>query len=169
MRLVPILLAFPLTDMMYTVIVSDGNCMVRDTVFVTVNESLLVDVLGDSIACQREVDLTASAGEAQNAIWSYDRDLNDIFATGTNTVTVTVDSSLTVYLMSATSEDCQGMDSITIRREEVFIQGDSTLKVCEGDTFQVSISSAIADHQLTYEWAPANRDYFRRKYKHTDI
>jgi gliding motility-associated-like protein len=148
-------IAFPPNDMIYTVIVSDGNCMVRDTVFVTVNESLDVDILGDTIACQRDVQLTASAGVASSAIWAYDKDMTDVFSTGTNTVTVQVDSTLTVYLMSATSEDCEGIDSLTINREEVFFTADSLIRVCEGDTFMVNVESLIPDHQLFYDWMPS--------------
>lgn len=149
--------AYPDADIFYTVIVSDGNCTVTDTVFVTVNESLLVDILGDSIACQREVALKASSGVEANAVWAYDRDMTDVFATGTNEVTVEVDSVLTVYLMSSTNEDCLGSDSIVIVREEVFFEQDSSYKVCEGDTFKVSVSNQIPDHVLSYEWEPANR------------
>lgn len=150
-------MAYPPDDIFYTVIVSDGNCMVSDTIFVTVNESLLLDIIGDSIACQREVALKASAGVEQNSLWSYDRDMNDIFATGTNEVIVEVDSTLTVYLMSSTSEDCFGMDSITIVREEVFFEVDTLLRVCQFDTFQVMVENLIQDHNLSYEWMPAAR------------
>lgn len=149
--------ANPVSDIFYTVIVTDGLCSVTDTVFVTVNESLLLDILGDTIACQEEVDLRASSGVSQNAVWAYDRDMTDVFATGTNQVTVEVDSILTVYLMSATSEDCVGSDSITISREEVFFETDSAIAVCEGDTFQVEVESLIPDHVLDYEWTPASR------------
>ncbi|MDX1684254.1 MAG: PKD domain-containing protein [Saprospiraceae bacterium] len=150
-------MANPVSDIFYTVIVSDGNCSISDTVFVTVNENLLVDILGDTIACQEEVDLRASSGVEQNAIWSYDRDMTDVFATGTNEVTVSVDSILKVYLMSSTAEDCLGNDSIEIERQEVFFDADTSLKVCQFDTFEVNVDNLIPHHQLNFDWQPANQ------------
>ena len=150
-------LAYPTTDMMYTVIVTDGLCTVRDTVRVTVNESLILDIEGDTIACQEQVDLRIASGVPANAIWATDRNLQNIIATGTNEITVNVDSFLTVFVMSSTTEDCQGMDSINIRREEVFFEADTSLRVCEGDTFSVMVTNLIPDHALNYTWAPGNR------------
>lgn len=147
--------ATPTSDIVYKLVITDGNCTEEDSVLVTVSDLLNIDIKGDSVICGKDLELIANGGVESTVEWSDLSDFSNILSNGSYTLKTQVDGKKTFYVRAKSAFNCPGLDSITVRNEEVnsSISLDS-VRVCEGDTFQLKIQNGNPNHQLSYTWQP---------------
>ncbi len=147
--------ASPTMTTTYKVVVADSNCSVTREVTVKVNDLLDIDVLGDSIACSRQVHLFTNGGVEQTVQWASDRAFKNLLSEGTYELDFTIEGVDTMIYVRAESESgCPGLDSILVINEIIDLEYEKRYHVCVGDTFSVSVTNRLARHQLVYDWTP---------------
>ncbi|MBK9107954.1 MAG: gliding motility-associated C-terminal domain-containing protein [Saprospiraceae bacterium] len=148
-------IANPAADILYKLTISDGNCTEEDSVFVSVSNLLNIDIAGDSVICDTHIQLLANGGVENTIEWSDQADFSNILASGSFNFETQVNGKKTFYVRGKSGFNCPGSDSITVSNEEVLsnIRLDS-VRVCEGDTFNLQIQNDNPEHQLKFDWDP---------------
>ncbi len=139
----------------YHVTISDDNCEIEREVTVKVNDLLDIDVLGDSIACSRLVQLFTNGGEESTVQWASDRAFTQILSEGTyefNFEMLGEDSM--IYVRARSKNGCPGTDSLLVVNEIVELEYEGQYHVCVGDTFPVFVDNKHGRHSLVYQWTP---------------
>lgn len=147
--------ATPTTDILYKVTITDGNCIEEDSVLVKVSDLLGIDIQGDSVICADTVSLLANGGVESSVEWSDVSDFSNILQKGSFAYKTVVADTKTFFVRALSAFNCPGNDSIRIRNEKITMElSVDTVRVCEGDTFQLHVNNTNPNHQLTYEWSP---------------
>ena len=139
----------------YIVSVKSGNCILSDTVDLTVKSKPIIDAGGDRIVCK---DTTANIELGGNPtgpitssyIWApADKLLNS------NTQNpVTKDPfPRTYYLLAVDTSGCTSVDSIKVGTFRIRATGDSIR--CGGDTATLRVYDVIGSKPFNYAWSPA--------------
>ncbi len=147
--------ANPSADILYKVTITDGNCSEEDSVLVKVSNLLDIDIQGDTILCADSLTLIANGGVENSVEWSDASDFSNILSNGSFEYKTVVQDEIKLYVRARSAFNCPGSDSIIVKNEEVKINLQvDTIRVCEGDTFQLIVNNSTPDHQLSYHWQP---------------
>lgn len=139
--------ASPKSSTTYTVTINTGACTLRDTITVTVLDSLGVRIQGASTACQGDtVLLTSSAGTVFR--WDGPGVLDPTLVT----TRVVVGSKTARIRLSAASGGCAAADSIDLQPlAPPDLRVSSGVQICSGES---TLLSANAGTSALY-WSPA--------------
>ena len=139
--------ASPKSTTTYTVTIRVGACTLRDTVTVTVLDSLGVRIQGASTACQGDtILLTSSAGT------SFKWDGPGVLDPAQVTTRVVIGSAPVRIRLQAASGGCAAADSIDIQPLSLpVIRVSSGVQICSGER---TLLSANAGASALY-WSPA--------------
>lgn len=144
--------ANPISSTTYTLTATDGTCTVNETVTVNVlNQSLTANAGEDITICLGETaQLKASGGLGY--VWSPAESLSNHLADAPFASPV---STTTYTVVTANIEGCTDFDEVTVFVKE----GDKTLSIsepktiCQGVSTQLSISAVPG---YNYKWTPSN-------------
>ncbi|MBW8049395.1 MAG: PKD domain-containing protein [Cytophagales bacterium] len=141
--------AKPADTITYVLAVTDNNgCINTDSVTITVNILPIAAAWPDTVICQGEsIQLNATGGT--NYSWSPAIGLsNDTIADPL----ASPDTTTTWYVTVTDTNNCQGIDSLTISVEDTiaaFVTPDTT--TCKGDSLMLSASGGTF-----YNWSPSS-------------
>ena len=127
-------------------VIDSSGYSFEDSVTVTVLEAN-VDAGPDRTICSStEIQLQATGGESYQ--WSPSTELSctdcaDPIASPTRT--------RTYYVTGTDSAGCKGVDSVTIQVDENCIDAGQDIRLCRGDTVQLSVAG-----WESYQWSPAD-------------
>ncbi len=157
-------IAFPDSDITYTLLVSNGICV--DTfiqnIFVY---SVEIFAGNDTVVCSNSQPFyinSNSNGTATNFIWSSDNSFGDTLNTSVLDSSMVVNPSTLLYaqnyfyIMGINQYGCEVIDSLLIEISDYSIQADSDQWICYGDTIQLHAFSTVQGDSLTFQWFPAS-------------
>lgn len=148
-------IASPGSDIVYKVVITDGNCTESDSILVKVSRLLDIDISGDGIICQDSLFLKAIGGVESSVEWSDTPDFSNILKSGSFNYSGSTLDKKTFYVRAKSSANCPGSDSITVENQKVQIQTSiDSLVICEQDSFELKLLNSNANHQLTIIWKP---------------
>ncbi len=145
-------LAVPTETTTYTVTGSDGNgnCVVTESVTITISPGITVDAGPDQSLCEGEsVQLTAITQDAGDFLWVPSATLDDPFI---QNPTATPDTTTTYYVY-LTDGPCETIDSMTVTVNSgagLIVQPTQT--ICIGDAVSIGVNPSPG---VTYTWTPA--------------
>lgn len=130
----------------YVVKVSDAVCSVTDSIDVLVSDSLVLEIIGNTISCDGEYHLKASGGKNKGAyIWSLNADFTEIIFTGDSLDYTTTEREVQIYV-TIQSDICKVVPaSVNLKNATPFVIKDSISNYCVGDTFTFNLTSGNAD------------------------
>lgn len=147
--------ANPSSDIYYHVTITDGNCIVEDSVQVKVSTLLDIDIQGDTVICGDEVTLTAIGGVENTLQWSDKNDFSNILKSGSFKFDTKINDTTTFYVRARSAFNCPGSDSITVFNQKAIIETTiDSITVCEGEQFTLDIKNIRPEHQIVSTWAP---------------
>lgn len=138
----------------YFVTVTDGLCTVSDSIqVIMLDDGIELSIIGDSIICGNEVELTALGGVGIGTYsWSDDPRLVNVIATG-DVVKLPVTQREKTFYVSFIGEACSTQPaSFTVVDESPVIDNLSPFRFCREDTARILILNQIPSHNNVYSW-----------------
>jgi len=154
--LAPNPLAFPTVSTNFELIVSDPttNCLVNRSVFVEVNEALIVDHSQDITTCADSILLEMSSNNGVRYLWSTNADFIGDVSQGL-TYWATPIGEQTYYLEVIDDAGCIFIDSIVVNSQAVNLDLPARdTAVCLGDSLLLSVNALDVNDTITIEWFP---------------
>lgn len=146
---VPDPVASPTTTTMYTVTMTNGSCVVVDTVIVTVASTLVINVDGVQEICEGDAT-TISVQGGSSIVWQRAAGISDTssFTPVFNPV------ATTTYHFTVSSGSCLLSDSVTITVHPLpHLNVSGTATICPGDSTTIT---ATTDPTTSIVWRPSN-------------
>lgn len=142
-----------------TLYVQDTICLLVDSakVFVTVHDSLLLDVIADTVVCEASsIELWAnSSGTATTYLWSSNANFSDTLNVypSDSIATVLAEEDATYYVQ-ITNPWCTLVDSVSVSFVSESIQYVYPDTVCAGDEFEITALNSNPNVSFTFDWGP---------------
>jgi len=139
-------IAHPTMPTNYTVTVTTGTCVFKDSIFVNVSNNLVVDAGRDTTICPgKNVTLSASGGKKYSWIPTTGLSNPNIFNP------VATPAVTTNYIVNITSGGCSAKDSVLVTVDSLpkAAAGNDTV-ICKGASVNLSASGGG-----TYLWSPS--------------
>lgn len=157
---IPSPIARPTTTTAYTVTVTGINdldtCVLTHTVVVGV-DSFIFDVMGDTVLCLNQVELSVNAPSATVVEWALDRNFNAIIGAGATLVT-NINDARWFYVRGENGFGCEAFDSVFVnyRGNDIPIDFSMTPVNC-GDSLVVQFQDISGDTLITnWNWNLGN-------------
>ncbi len=153
---VPNPIASPLSTTNYMLLVDNGVCV--DSLFKkVVVDDLTVFAGNDTTMCAGDnITLTAQANQnVKYFLWSSNPQFTDTlnaFPASPNYSFNPVSDGF--YYVKVANNNCTAIDSVKVRISHVDISTQTPVKICLGDTTQLSVSNLNPTNPLTYAWSP---------------
>ncbi|KAA3630790.1 MAG: hypothetical protein DWQ02_17430 [Bacteroidetes bacterium] len=142
----------------YTVTISDVDefCQKEQSVTVVVPPPLTIEIPQDTVICDPEFLLEASAEGGVFYEWSADVGFTSILTNEPNVI-VSPLGEMTYYVRVFDENECPNIDSITIQGNGVNLIVPDTVVACVGETPQVWVQNFDPEDVLTYSWEPVDQ------------
>lgn len=145
----------PETSTTYTVTISDTDefCQIERSVTVEVATPLEIMMQEDTVICDPEFLLQASAGGAVFYEWAADANFTAIL-TFDSIVSVSPLGETTYYIRAFDENECPTIDSVSITGNGVNLLKPDTIVACLGSTVEISVANNDPADVLTFSWTP---------------
>ncbi|GAA0874590.1 hypothetical protein GCM10009118_09980 [Wandonia haliotis] len=142
-----------------TLYVQDTICLLTDSakVYVTVHDSLLLDITPDTIVCgAAQVQLWANSyGTGDTFLWSSQPDFSDTLNSyPTDSLATVFPDEDATYYVQVTNAWCTRTDSMQVIFLSEVLTYDYPDTVCAGDSFSITAINSLPSVSFTFDWAP---------------
>lgn len=142
-----------------TLYIEDTICLLVDSskVYVTVYDSLLLDVIPDTILCgPDQVQLWVNSyGTGDTFLWSSQPDFSDTLNSyPTDSLATVLPNEGTTYYVQVTNAWCTRTDSMQVIFLSEVLTYDYPDTVCAGDSFSITAINSLPSVSFTFDWAP---------------
>jgi gliding motility-associated-like protein len=137
----------------YYVTVTDGVCVLKDSVFVKIKELSDFNLVDLADSCDLIRIVVAEAVAPGSSKWYRDSDYTDLILEGSDTLRIEVPFTKTVYWEGLDSiSNCSFRDSIDLISLMVNLQFTDSYEVCQGDSVLISLTNLDPNDTLTIQW-----------------
>lgn len=137
----------------YYVTVTDGVCVVKDSIFVKIKELSDVNLIDLADRCDLLRIVVAENVVPGSSNWYRDNEYSDLILSGEDTLRIEVPFTKTVYWEGLDSiSNCLLRDSIDLVSLMVNLDFTDSYKACQGDSIFISLTNLDPTDTLTFQW-----------------
>lgn len=131
------------------------QCNNTDTVHVFIPEDVIVEASDDEVACDTELNVSATSNFGETYEWFSDMELTSSIGTGeTIDISLSPGETSTFYVQTTDEYGCTDVDEVTLGSQAVNVDVPAQVSICEENEFSIEAVNLIPDNDVSYTWTP---------------
>ncbi|HRI61330.1 MAG TPA: gliding motility-associated C-terminal domain-containing protein [Saprospiraceae bacterium] len=140
----------------YKATITNGLCIVEDSVTVTPQPAATGNLPNDRQVCANDlITIEVENTNGVNFIWSESPDFDPPLPSNSDSLVIAPKKNGVYYVQITNAEGCKKIDTIQVNNAAVDIDAEpANRSICKGDSTELTVTNLDPEDLLTYVWTP---------------